>query len=112
VTVSALNLASGGSAALISASVSQASPGRYNHAEILVSHDGQLIATAALDTALTGGGSVALSGVPGGTPASLYYVSVRAWNSSDPSTTLTRQWYPAVVDLRSAGSASLELSIN
>jgi hypothetical protein len=37
---------------------------------------------------------------------------VRAWNSSDPSGTVTRQWYPDALDLRSAPSASVQLSIN
>ena len=42
----------------------------------------------------------------------LYYLSVRAWNSSDPSGTLTRQWYPTAVDLRSSASGSMALTIN
>jgi hypothetical protein len=113
VTVAGLALASGGSAASLTASVSEASSGRYDQGEILVDHDGQLVASAALDAVLRGGGgTVVLGGLPGGTPDSVYYLTVRAWNSSDPHGTLTRQWYPAAVDLRGAGSASVDLTIN
>jgi hypothetical protein len=113
VLLGSLPLAAGNSAASVAASVQLASAGKYDHGELLLSQDGQLIATAALDAALAaGGGTVQLTGVPGGTPTSVYYVSVRAWNSSDPSGTVTRQWYPDAVDLRSAPSANLQLSIN
>jgi hypothetical protein len=50
--------------------------------------------------------------VPADTASALYYVSVRVWNSSDPGTTLLRQWYPTAIDLRSGTSGSLELTIN
>ena len=92
--------------------MTQTSSGKYNQGELLLSQNGQLIASAALDATLTaGGGIVQLNGVPGGTAGSIYYLSVRAWNSSNPSGTLTRQWYPTAVDLSSASSASVQLSI-
>jgi uncharacterized protein DUF4382 len=113
VLLGSLPLAAGNSAASVSASVQPATAGKYDHGEILLSQDGQLIATAPLDAALAaGGGTVQLTGVPGGASTSVYYVSVRAWNSSDPSGTVTRQWYPDALDLRSAPSASVQLSIN
>jgi hypothetical protein len=113
VAVGTLALAAGNSAASVAASVKPASAGKYDHGELMLSQNGQLIASAPLDAALTaGGGTVQLAGVPGGTPTSVYYVSVRAWNSSDPSGTLTRQWYPDAVDLRSTASANVQLSIN
>jgi hypothetical protein len=97
----------------VSAAVTPASPGKYDHGEILLSQNGQLIASAPIDTELAGaGGTVQLSGVPGGTATSVYYVSVRAWNSSDPAGTLTRQWYSAALDLRGAGSASIDLAVD
>lgn len=112
VTVGTLALASGSTAASLAAAV-QSSAGKYDHGELMLSQNGQLVASAPLDAALqAGGGTVQLAGVPGGTPSSLYYLSVRAWNSSDPSGTLTRQWYPDAVDLRSASSANVALSIN
>jgi hypothetical protein len=42
----------------------------------------------------------------------LYYLSVRAWKSSNPSTTLTRRWYPSAIDMRSGLSGILALTIN
>lgn len=113
VTVGMLALAAGNSAASVAASVQASSAGKYDHGELMLSQNGQLIASAPLDAALAaGGGTVQLAGVPAGTPTSVYYVSVRAWNSSDPSGTLARQWYPDAVDLRSAGSANVRVSIN
>ncbi|HEV2227546.1 MAG TPA: DUF4382 domain-containing protein [Steroidobacteraceae bacterium] len=113
VTVGALALASGTTAASVAASVQTASAGKYDHGEIMLSQNGQLIASAPLDAVLaSGGGTVQLTGVPGGAATSVYYVSVRAWNSSDPSGTLTRQWYPDALDLRSATSASFQLTVN
>ena len=113
VQVATLALAAGNSAASVAASVQPSSAGKYDHGELMLSQNGQLIASAPIDAALTaGGGTVQLAGVPGGTPASVYYVSVRAWNSSDPSGTLTRQWYPDAIDLRSASSANVQVSVN
>ena len=113
VMLGALALAGGNSPASLAASVQPASAGKYDHGELMLSRNGQLIASAPLDAALAaGGGTVQLAGVPGGAPTSVYYVSVRAWNSSDPSGTLTRQWYPAPVDLRSAASASVQLNVD
>jgi hypothetical protein len=53
-----------------------------------------------------------LSGVPSGTPASLYYVTVRVWSSTAPSGTLHRQSYPTAIDLRGSTSGSAQLTIN
>jgi hypothetical protein len=113
VTLAPLALAAGSTASTVSASVSPATAGKYNHGEIMLSQNGQLIASAPIDAALAGaGGTVQLTGVPGGTPTSVYYVTVRAWNSSDPAGTLTRQWYSTALDLRGAGSASIDLTVD
>ena len=120
VPVGTLTLAAGNSAAQVSVSV-QVTAGKYSNGELMLSQNGQLIASAPLDPALVaGGGTVQLAGVPAGTPASVYYVSVRAWCSGatgakctgTPTGTLTRQWYPDAVDLRSARSASVDVGIN
>jgi Domain of unknown function (DUF4382) len=114
VTVPALTLASGTASGTLSVAVSEASPGKYNHGELLVSENGQLVATAPLDAVFASGagGTVTVSGVPAETPTALYYLSVRAWNSSDPATTLQRQWYDTALDLRSSASGSTELTVN
>ncbi|MDE2138443.1 MAG: hypothetical protein KGJ68_13505, partial [Gammaproteobacteria bacterium] len=96
----------------VSASITPATPGRYDHGEIMLSQNGQLIASAPIDAAAGAGGTVQLTGLPGGTPGSVYYVTVRAWNSSNPARTLTRQWYPTALDLRGAGSASIDLTVD
>ena len=112
-TVGTLALAAGSSAAQVSVTV-QVAAGEYAGGELMLSQDGQLIASTPLDAVLkAGGGTVQLTGVPGGTPTSVYYLTTRAWaNPTDPSGTLTRQWYPDAVDLRSASSASVQVSIN
>jgi len=110
VTVAALALASGNVPATVSASVKPASALEYDHGELMLSQNGQLIATAAIDTALKSGGSVQLQGVPGGTADSIYYVTVRAWSSTTGK--VTRQWYDTALDLRSATSASIDLTVN
>ena len=113
VTLSPLSLASGVTAASLAATIRPANPGKYDQGEIMLSANGQLVASAALDAALAaGGGTVTLSAVPGGTPGSLYYVTVRAWSSGNPTSVQTRQWYPTAVDLRSASSASVDLTVD
>jgi len=113
-TLPALSLASGTSAGKISVAVSEASPLKYNQGELLVSQNGQLVAIASLNTVFASGaaGTVTVSNLPAETTTAVYYVSVRAWNSSDPSTTLSRQWFPTPLDLRSSASASTELTVN
>jgi hypothetical protein len=112
VTVAGLSVASGSTLGTIAATVSPATNGKYDHGMLLVTHDGQLVASAALDTVIGLGGTVQVSGIPGGTAASLYYLTVRAWNSGDPSGTLNRQWYSTPADLRSASSANAHLTVN
>jgi epidermal growth factor receptor substrate 15 len=114
VTVPGLTLAAGSGAGSISVSITQATAGKYDHGELLLGHDGTLIASTPLDAALAQGtgATVTLSGVPSGTPASLYYVTVRVWSSTAPSGTLHRQSYPTAIDLRGSTSGSAQLTIN
>jgi Domain of unknown function (DUF4382) len=113
-TLPALTLASGTTSGTVSVAVSEASPGKYNHGELLVSQNGQLVATASLDGVFASGsgGTVTVNNVPAETPTALYYLSVRAWNSADPTTTLHRQWYDTAVDLRSSASGKSDLTVN
>jgi hypothetical protein len=114
VTVPALTLAPGATSGSISASVTQATAGKYDHGELLVTHDGTLVATTPLDAALAQGAGAAItaSGLPTGTSAALYYVAVRAWNSRDASGTLQRQSYPTAIDLRGSATGAVQLTIN
>ncbi|HEY0768197.1 MAG TPA: DUF4382 domain-containing protein [Steroidobacteraceae bacterium] len=114
VTVSGLTLAPGATFGSISASITEATAGKYDHGELLVTHDGALVATAPLDAALAqgAGAAITVNGVPSGTSAALYYVAIRAWNSRDASGTLRRQSYPTAIDLRGSVAGTVQLTIN
>jgi hypothetical protein len=114
VTVPALTLAPGATSGSISASVTQATAGKYDHGELLVTHDGTLVATTPLDAALAqvAGATIIASGLPTGTSAARYYVAVRVWNSRDATGTLQRQSYPTAIDLRGSAAGAVQLTIN
>jgi hypothetical protein len=113
VTVPALTLAPGATPGSISASVTHATTRKYDHGELLVTHNGALVATTPLDAALAAGAgaTITVNGLPSGTSAALYYVAVRAWNSSDVSRTL-RQSYPTAIDLRGSATGAVQVTIN
>jgi Domain of unknown function (DUF4382) len=105
----------------------------FDRGDLIISHDGAIVQTVVLDTALqrTGTTTLAIPGLPtgGGTtfagstaagttstsgttvPPALYYVSVRVWNSANPTNTLTRETFPNPLDLRNLTSASYSLTI-
>jgi hypothetical protein len=116
VVLPALALESRATAGSLSATVVAAVAGKYDQGQLLLSHDGTLVAATALDAVLKQGtgGIVTVAGLPSGTPDAVYYATVRAWNStaSDPATTAQRQWYPQVIDLRTSTSASIALTVN
>ncbi|HKD53874.1 MAG TPA: hypothetical protein VKB72_06600, partial [Steroidobacteraceae bacterium] len=113
VVLPGLALASGAVPGSLTATISQATPGKYDQGQLLVSNNGALVAAVSLNSALSqGGGSVGFSSLPAGTPTSLYYLSVRVWNSRNPADTLQRQWYPNPIDMRSNLSGALDLTIN
>jgi hypothetical protein len=100
--------------------VSQTTPNKYDKGYVIISHDGAVVATAALDTALTNSAAstLAISGLPGGATttgtldSALYYVSVRVWKSSNPAGTLNRETYPTALDLRTGTGISYSLQID
>jgi hypothetical protein len=88
----------------------------YNKGYLMISHNGAVVATAPLDSALTqsAGSTLTISGLPAGTTtldSALYYVSVRVWNSAD-ATKLNRVTYPAALDLTTGGTVAYSLTIN
>jgi len=111
VTVPTLSLAAGASLGSIVAQVTPGTAGKYDQGQLLVAHEGALVAAVALDPVLAQGGSATVN-VPAGTGSSVYYVSVRAWNTRDPAGTLARQWYPGLIDLRSTSSSTVALTVN
>jgi len=116
VVVPALTLESGATAGTLSAAVVVTAPGKYDQGQLLLSHNGTLVVTAPLDTVLKSGaaGIVTVGNLPAGTPDAVYYATIRAWQStaSDPTTTVQRQWYPQVIDLRISTSAAIALTLN
>ena len=98
VAVPPLDVASGAAADSIALAVTEVTAGKYDKGELIVSHDGAVMATAALDTLLAQGGTgtIVVPGIPGGSfsgtfESGLYFVSVRTWNSANPARTLNRQ---------------------
>src|SRR5262249_39208426 len=71
VTLPTLSPASGSTGSVV-ASVSVATPGKFDQGELLISHEGALVGTASLNGVLAQGGSVSAS-VPTGTDNALYY---------------------------------------
>lgn len=112
VAIPALQPVTGAVSSGIVVTVIPALAGKYDHGELIVSHDGAIVQTVAIDSALTqnGGAALQVPGIPGGGSASsfdnaVYYVSTRAWNSRNPAGTLQRQSLTTPVDL-SAGSVT------
>lgn len=96
----------------------EASPGKYNAGQLIISHDGAVVATATLDTMLSqsNGGTVTLTDLPGGSGSTtfasgLYYVSVRTWNMSNLAN-VHRETYPTALDLRSGNVTGYQLRID
>jgi len=110
VIVPGLTPSSGSSAATITATITQASPGTYNQGELIVSHNGAVIGAVALDNALTSGTSVTVPGLPSGNS---YNLSTIVWNSASASADApyTYQSVTTPVNL-SGGSATAAVTIN
>jgi len=102
-----------GTPGTISATVTQGTPGVYDSGQLLVSHDGQLIATAPLNPLFTQPSPVVInvSGMPAQTSSALYYVSVQVWLASNPAS-LKIESSPTPVDLRGSTSGSIQLTVN
>jgi hypothetical protein len=113
IVVPALTIESGATAGSLAAAVVAATPGKYDQGQLLLSHDGALVVAASLGAVLTqgAGGIVTVAGLPAGTPDAVYYATIRAWKSTDTST-VQRQWYPQVIDLRTSTSGTIALTVN
>ncbi|MBS0379028.1 MAG: DUF4382 domain-containing protein [Proteobacteria bacterium] len=109
VTVPGLTLAPGATAGSVVAAITPPAGGKWTSGVLLVSHEGALVAQVKLDSVLAAGGGSVTAIVPAGTASSLYYVSVRVWNSVG---TPSRQWYDTPIDLRSSTSGSVAVTIN
>jgi hypothetical protein len=117
-TIPALSPASGVSSTVtmqISKTSAATTTTTYNQGDLIISHDGAIVATAVLDSIMGSAAStLTITGVPGGSGtanSALYYVSVRAWNSSNPTGTLNRITYSTPFDLSSGSTASYSIQI-
>jgi hypothetical protein len=119
VAVPTLTAASGAALSSTTVTISKTSATKYNKGELIFSHNGAIVATVALDTLITQSAtsSLTISGLPGGSASGqfadgLYYVSVRAWNTSNPASSLNREIYPTPLDLRTGAITSYSLNID
>jgi hypothetical protein len=118
VAVPTLTAASGATLDTVTFTISKTTAGKYNKGELIISHDGAIVATAVLDTILTqtANGTLTIS-LPGGSAAGqfadgLYYVSVRTWNTSTLATLPNREIYPNPLDLRAGVLTTYTLNID
>ena len=118
VVVPTLLPADGAGSGTVSVTVAPSTGGKYNHGQLIVSHDGAVVQTVTIDSALTqnGGATLLVAGLPAGGGGgsfdnAVYYLSVRAWNSSNPAGTLTRQSYTTPVDLSTGSAAAQTLTV-
>jgi len=117
-SVTAAAVQSGASVDSISGTLSVATPARYDRGELVLTHDGTVIAAAPLDADLAGNqfsGTLAAS-VPGGGASGsfapgLYYAEVWLWNSTDPLGTFTREPATAAIDLRAGSVSGVALTV-
>lgn len=119
VIVPALALASGASAGSLIARVVPAVANKYDQGELLLSHNGTLVAAASLAAVIAqgAGGTVTVSNLPSGTPDAVYYATVLAWctgttQCSASASGVQRQWYSQVIDLRTSTTGTIDLTVN
>jgi hypothetical protein len=117
-SAAALSLPAGASAASVSGTVNVATPGKYDRGELVLTHDGAIIATAPLDSYLsrTQSSATFFDSLPGGgasgTYASgLYDAEVWVWNSTAPTVTLAREPSANPIDVRSGSASGITLNI-
>jgi len=91
----------------------------YDTAELFVTNNGALVAAASLTGYLGGSqGTLSLNAIaPGGSADTtyapgVYYAEVWAWNSTNPTATLTRIPYGSTIDMSAGNATGVALSIN
>ena len=91
----------------------------YDNAELFLTYNGALVAAAPLTSYLTSSQStLSLSSIaPGGSADTtyapgVYYAEIWAWNSTNPTGTLTRIPYASPIDMSAGNATGVTLSIN
>jgi hypothetical protein len=117
-TLTAPPLPSGATANSITGTVSVSSAGAYDNAELFLTYNGALVATAPLNAYLSGAQTtLSLTAVaPGGSSSAtyapgVYNAEVWAWNSSNPSGTLTRAPAATTIDMSAGNATAVTLDI-
>jgi hypothetical protein len=119
VAVPTLAAVSGATLNTTTVTIGKSSSTKYNKGELIFSHDGGIVQTVPIDSVLTqsANATLTISGLPGGGSAGtfadgLYDVSVRVWNTSNPASTSSREFYTTPLDLRTGLSGGYSLTIN
>jgi hypothetical protein len=90
--------------------------GRYDKGQLVVSRFGSILNSQPIDAVLASGGTVTMANVPAGSsalpnPGAVYYAYVRVWNSTTPLVRPRIVPILAFADLRTTGSASLNVTL-
>lgn len=101
----------------ITFNVTTQTAGRYDRGQVVVSRYGMIVNSVPVDGVLaTNGGALTLSNLPAGSatltnPGAVYYAYLRVWNSTNPL--LRPRLVPVLgfADLRTANSASLNVTL-
>lgn len=117
-TITAPPVPSGSSANAIQGTIA-VTTNAFDNAELFLTANGALVAAAPLTGYLGNGQStLSLAGIaPGGSPsaaygAGVYYAEVWAWNSANPTGTLTRLPYGSTVDMSAGNATGVALQID
>ena len=117
-TMAAPPVPTGATANGITGSLSVANSQSFDHAELFLTRNGALVAAAPLTNDLGSGQStLTLNAVApgGGTSASfaagVYNAEVWAWNSANPTGTLTRTPYGTTIDMSAGNATGVALTI-
>jgi hypothetical protein len=117
-TMTAPPVPTGSTANAIQGTVSVGSSA-YDNAELFLTYNGALVATAPLTSYLNSSQStLSLSAVaPGGSAGTtyapgVYYAEIWAWNSTNPTGTLTRIPYGSTIDMSAGNATGVALTIN
>jgi hypothetical protein len=98
----------------LTVNIATATPGRYTHGELVVSHFGIIVNTLPIDADLANGGQITMMNLPSGTSTSpdggaYYYAWLRVWNAMSARPHIV----PVLgfADLTTSSSATLNVTI-
>jgi hypothetical protein len=113
VALPAPKLPGGATAGSVSGTILFNAAGQYDSLQLIVSRGGQLVDVVDLTSSIGGSATVnfSVADVPAGTTHAVYDLSVRAWRSSNPSSTLKRAAFSTRADLRLGNASGLSLQL-